>query len=96
MIALLVWGIFRAWRSNDLDGLQKAELKRDLIVALRARPGGLSAELLAREVELDRLQVAQLADELAKEGVLEVFQTTGGLVYHVAGVGGGRQGTRRS
>ncbi|MHB8877727.1 MAG: hypothetical protein ACYC8T_28890, partial [Myxococcaceae bacterium] len=41
VLALLVAGILQAWRSQDLDGLAKAEFKREIILELRRQMGGV-------------------------------------------------------
>ena len=48
VVALILWGILSAWRAQDLDGLAKVELKREIILELRRQIGGMSAEALSR------------------------------------------------
>lgn len=70
VVGLLVAGILQAWRSQDLDGLAKVELKREIILELRKQMGGVSAEMLARAVNLEPLKTVKLLEEMQRDGIL--------------------------
>lgn len=69
-LVLLAAGIIQAWRSQDLDGLQKAEFKRQIILELRRDTFGVTAEILAKRIDLESLKTARLLEELQKEGLI--------------------------
>lgn len=70
VLVLLVAGILQAWRTQDLDGLQKAELKREVILVLRRETHGAEAELLAREVGMALLKLVKILEELQTDGIV--------------------------
>ena len=76
VLVLLVAGILQAWRSQDLDGLQKAELKREVILVLRRETHGAPVEALAKEVGLTNLSLVKLLEELLADGIVECFTNT--------------------
>jgi hypothetical protein len=55
-LVLIAGGILQAWRTQDLDGLQKNEFKRAIVNELRSNISGLPGDLLAKAVGLDRLK----------------------------------------
>jgi hypothetical protein len=70
VLLVLVIGIMHAWRSQDMDGLAKAEFKREIILELRRNTFGLSAEMLARALELELLKTVRLLEEMKEDGVV--------------------------
>lgn len=76
VLVLLVAGILQAWRTQDLDGLQKAELKRTVILVLRRETHGARVETLAKEVGLTNLRLVKLLEELQTDGVVVSFTNT--------------------
>ncbi len=96
VVLLVAWGVIRAWRTDEMNAAKRTELKRLLIDQLRKRPGGLSAEELQKELGVSKFHLGQVADEMRKEKVIEVYDVAGrGHVYHLAGVAGARTGTKR-
>jgi hypothetical protein len=89
-LVLIVAGILQAWRSQDLAGLEKAELKREIILHLRKQLGGSSTgEELARALGVTPLQMNKLLEEMYRDGVLQNYTNTQHLkVWKVKGVGG--------
>jgi hypothetical protein len=75
-LVLLAVGIIQAWRSQDLDGLQKAEFKRQIILELRRDSFGVTAELLAKRIDLESLKIARLLEELQIEGLVSSSTNT--------------------
>lgn len=89
VVVLLVVGIVDAWRTQDLDGLQKVELKREIILELRRQIGGASAETLARAVGLESFKTVKLLEELQRDGILVSHTNTARLtVWRIKGAGG--------
>jgi len=96
VVLMVAWGVVRAWRSDDLDAEKRTELKRLLIDQLRQRPGGLSAEELQGVLGVSKFHLGQVAEEMRKQKVIEIYDVAGrGHVYHLAGVAGARTGTRK-
>lgn len=97
VLALIAAGILQAWRSQDLDGLQKAELKREIILELRKQLGGASAEALARTVGMEPFKLVRLLEELQRDGVLLSHTSTQRLtVWRLKGVGPEAHAARRA
>ncbi|MBN9687960.1 hypothetical protein JYJ93_36525 [Corallococcus sp. NCSPR001] len=69
-LLLIGWGILSSWRSQDLDGLQKNELKRAIINELRANISGMPGDSLGRSIGLDRLKTNRLLEEMQTEGLV--------------------------
>lgn len=92
VVALVITGILQAWRAHDLDGLAKLELKREIILELRKTLGGASADMLARAVGLEPLQIMKLLEEMQKDGILLSHTNTSRLtVWRLKGVSVGGQ-----
>lgn len=89
VVVLLVVGILQFWRAQDMDGLAKVELKREIILELRKQMGGVSAEELARAVGLAPLTTVRLLEEMQKEGILASHTNTTRLtLWRIKGAGG--------
>jgi hypothetical protein len=86
----IVAGVLQAWRSQDLAGLEKAELKREIILHLRRQLGGsASGEELSRAIGLEGFKTQTLLEEMQKDGVLAPYTNTQHLtVWRLKGVGG--------
>lgn len=76
VLVLLVAGILQAWRTQDLDGLQKAELKREVILELRKQTHGAPAEMIAKVVGLEPFKLVKLLEEMQKDGVVQSHTNT--------------------
>ncbi len=88
VLLLLVVGILKAWRAQDLDGQSKAEFKREIIHELRKHVTGLSGEALAKAIGLDSLKTMRLLEELQTDGVLISHTSTERLTtWRLKGVG---------
>ena len=88
VLVLLAAGILQAWRSQDLDGLQKAELKREIMLELRKQLGGVTADALARAIGLETFKMLRILEEMQKDGLLQSHTNTQRLtVWHIKGVG---------
>ncbi|HLL54941.1 MAG TPA: hypothetical protein VK447_15405 [Myxococcaceae bacterium] len=70
VLVLLVAGIIQAWRTQDMDALDKVEFKRELISELRRTMGGATAEVLGRAVGLEPFRAQRLLEELQKDGIV--------------------------
>jgi hypothetical protein len=88
VVGLLVLGILEAWRSQDLDGLQKVELKRSIILELRRQLGGASAETLAKAIGLESFKTVKLLEELQRDGIVISHTNTARLtLWRIKGTG---------
>jgi hypothetical protein len=89
VLVLLMAGILQAWKTQDLDGLQRAELKREIILELRKDTFGASVENLARRMKLDPLKLVNLLEQMQKDGVVMSTTDTKRLTtWRLKGVGG--------
>ncbi len=70
-LSLIALGIFSAWRTDDLSGVQKAEIKRDIIRELRREIHGLTAEQLTRATGVPIFQLVKLLEAMQDDKVLE-------------------------
>lgn len=71
VLVLIALGILQAWRSEDMDGVQKAELKRDVIRELRREVHGMSADALSKAVGVPSLKLLRILEEMQKDNILE-------------------------
>ena len=71
VVTLIAVGVVSAWRSEDIDGIKKAELKRTLIRELRRELHGATAEQLAKAVKIPSLKVLKLLEEMQEQGITE-------------------------
>jgi hypothetical protein len=91
VLVVLVAGILQAWKTQDLDGLQKAEFKREIVLELRRDTLGYSVENLARKVKLEPLKLVRLLEEMQTEGVvISVTNTQRLTTWRLKGVGPGQ------
>ena len=88
VVVLLILGILEAWRSQDLDGLQKVELKREIILELRRQIGGASAETLARAIGLESFKTVKLLEEMQRDNIVISHTNTARLtLWRIKGAG---------
>jgi hypothetical protein len=71
VVGLIAFGVISAWRNEDIDGLKKAELKRDIIRELRREVYGMSADRLAKLVGVPGTRMLKLLEELAEANIVE-------------------------
>ena len=71
VLVLISLGILQAWRSEDMDGLQKAELKRSIINELRREVHGMSADAISKAVGVPSLKLLRILEEMQKDNILE-------------------------
>lgn len=76
VLVLIVAGILQAWRTHDLDGLQKAELKREVVLELRKENHGAPAEAIAKVVGLEPFKLVKLLEEMQRDGVVSSHTTS--------------------
>ena len=89
VITLIVAGILQAWRQHDLVGLVKVELKREIILELRKQVGGMSAETIARAINLNSFKTVKILEEMQRDGIIHSHTNTARLTtWRVKGVGG--------
>ncbi len=66
-IALLVMGIFMAWKNDEVSGILKVEYKREILTILRREPGGVNVALLAKELDLTVHKTAKIIEEMVND-----------------------------
>ncbi len=71
VVGLLALGIIMAWRTDDLDGVQKAELKREIIRILRRDVYGTSADRISKTLNVPGGKLMKLLEEMAEENLVE-------------------------
>lgn len=71
VLVLIAVGILQAWRSEDMDGVQKAEIKRDIIKELRRDIHGLTAETISKSVGVPALKLLRLLEEMQNDEIVE-------------------------
>ncbi|WP_163996380.1 winged helix-turn-helix domain-containing protein [Pyxidicoccus caerfyrddinensis] len=69
-LVIIAAGILQAWRTQDLDGLQKNEFKRAIVNELRRNISGMPGDQLAKSVGLDRLKTNRLLEQMQQEGLV--------------------------
>lgn len=69
-LVLIAAGILQAWRTQDLDGLQKNEFKKAIVNELRSNIAGLPGDVLAKAVGLDRLKTHRLLEQMQQDGMI--------------------------
>ncbi|HZI12560.1 MAG TPA: hypothetical protein VE153_19410 [Myxococcus sp.] len=69
-LVIIAAGILQAWRTQDLDGLQKNEFKRAIVNELRRNISGMPGDMLARAIGLDRLKTNRLLEQMQTEGMV--------------------------
>lgn len=86
-LALLVFGVVQAWRTNELDGMAKQEFKREIVLALRRQVAGETVETIARRIGLEPFKTAKLLEEMQRDGILRSHVSSNRLVlWQVAGM----------
>lgn len=69
-LVIIAAGVLQAWRTQDLDGLQKNEFKRAIVNELRRNISGMPGDQLAKSVGLDRLKTNRLLEQMQQEGLV--------------------------
>ncbi|WP_342381888.1 hypothetical protein NVS55_07005 [Myxococcus stipitatus] len=69
-LVLIAAGILQAWRTQDLDGLQKNEFKKAIVNELRRNITGMPGDELAKAVGLDRLKTNRLLEQMQVDGMV--------------------------
>jgi len=94
-LLILVAGIFKAWKSQDMDGLTKNEFKRAIVNELRRNLAGLPGEVIARAVGLDRLKTVRLLEQMQQEGMVNSYMSSNQMMmWRVRGVGSDKKDQR--
>ena len=71
VVALIAFGVIAAWRSEDVDGIAKAEMKREVIRQLRREVYGLTAVRLATILDVPGGKMLKLLEEMAEGNIVE-------------------------
>ncbi len=76
VLLIIAIAVLAAWRSDDLNGVQKAELKREIIRELRREVHGTTADRLAQAVGTRSFRLLKVLEEMQDEGILETRTDT--------------------
>jgi hypothetical protein len=88
-LVIIAAGILQAWRTQDLDGLQKNEFKRAIVNELRRNISGMPGDNLAKAVGLDRLKTNRLLEQMQQEGLVVSHTNSQRLtVWRIRGASG--------
>jgi hypothetical protein len=71
VVVLVAWAIISSLRSEDISGIKKAEMKREIIRELRREVYGMTVEMLSKNTGIDRLQLSKVLDEMMLEHIVE-------------------------
>ncbi|MDQ3262246.1 MAG: hypothetical protein M3Y59_01095 [Myxococcota bacterium] len=87
-VVMIVAAILQWWRSDDLVGMAKQELKREIIIMLRKQLGGVSSEHISQTIGLESFKTQKLLEEMQKDGILISHTNTSRLtLWRLKGVG---------
>jgi hypothetical protein len=75
-LVMILVGILQAWRGHELDGVKKAELKKDIVIELRKNGGAASAELISRALGLEKFKTVKILEEMLVDGTLMTYTNT--------------------
>lgn len=76
VIVLIALGVIQAWRTEDMSGIQKAELKREIIRALRREIWGMTVEAISKNVGIPRLKLLKVLEEMQADNIVEARTDT--------------------
>jgi hypothetical protein len=71
VLVLIALGILQAWRTDDISGLQKAEIKRDIVRELRREMHGITVEHMAKLVAVPPFRLLKILEEMQTDGIAE-------------------------
>jgi hypothetical protein len=71
VVALIAFGVISAWRTEDIDVIAKAEMKREIIREMRRQVHGLTVEQLAKLTSMPPLKLVRLLEEMQEGGITE-------------------------
>jgi hypothetical protein len=87
VIGLLVFSVLRGWKAVELTAAEKRKLKEDVLRLMRKLPAGVSAETVARELDVDVFHAATVLHEMENDGVIqESTMTSGVTAYRLKGL----------
>lgn len=71
VVALIAWGVISAWRTEDMSGIQKAEVKREIIRELRREVWGMTVDALSKNVGIPSLKLLAILEEMQAQNIVE-------------------------
>jgi hypothetical protein len=87
-VLLIALAIIQSIRTEEMDAVQKAEIKRKVLGLLRRNRSGLTAEVLARSLRQPTYRVAKLLEEMTDDNLVEAHTDTKRLTtWRVKGTG---------
>jgi hypothetical protein len=89
-VGILALGILVAWRSEEISGMAKVELKREIINSMRLNLGGVTVDDLAKPLKLKPLLVSKVIEEMKADGIVVPHTNARGVtVWRLRGIGSG-------
>ncbi|RMG20264.1 MAG: winged helix-turn-helix domain-containing protein [Deltaproteobacteria bacterium] len=85
VLVLLGAAVVAAWRNPEMDGVEKARLKGEIIRQMRQNIGWITAAELAERLDLDAHTVAVLLEEMREDGVVVTGMMENLLHYRLKG-----------
>ncbi len=86
VIALVALGIILSLRTDEMEGVQKAELKREIIRKLRGEVYGMTTQKIAEAIGLPVKKTLKLLEEMATDGTMELNSDKATPVWRVKGL----------
>jgi ABC-type phosphate transport system auxiliary subunit len=72
MILLIAGTMTAAWRAEEMTAEQRAALKAKIMGVMRRRASGVSAELVAAELQIDLMVADKMLRQMVDEGLLGI------------------------
>lgn len=70
IIGLIAGAAMAAMKGSDINAERAGHLKREIMLLIRRRISGVSAEQVAAEIQIDLMLAARLLQELEQEGMV--------------------------
>jgi hypothetical protein len=89
IVGLIVGALMASWKSDEMNAEQRGQLKMKIMQIMRRRISGVSAQIVAAELQIDISVAAKLLNELAEEGLVAGGQGSGSapVQYRIRGSG---------
>lgn len=86
VLVLLVAGVAHAWKTPELVGAEKAQVKGEVIRLMRSHIGWITATEVGEHLELDPHTAATLLDEMKGDGLLVSAMIDNLIHYRIKGI----------
>lgn len=89
-VGLLVLGILVAWRTEEVSGIAKVELKREIINSMRLNLDGVTVADLAKPLKLKPILISKVIEEMHADGIVVSHTNARGVtLWRLRGIGSG-------